>query len=298
MTDHTLGHKPRRSVLYMPGANTRALGKAATLDCDGLIFDLEDAVAPDAKSAARANVVEALKTNNYGHRELIVRVNPLASEWGVEDLSAVAGLPIHGILFPKIESDDMLNAAATALVDAAAAQSQAPLPLWAMVESPLSILQLPRICAASARLAVLVLGTSDLVRELRAQHTVDRQPLAYALSAAVTAARAHGLDVLDGVHLDFRNLDSFRSSCEQGRAMGFDGRSLIHPSQIDIANEIYGYSAADVEHAERIIAVWKQAQASGLGVVELEGQLIENLHAADAERLLAISAALSTRFAT
>ncbi len=179
--------------------------------------------------------------------------------------------------------------------EAATAVALAPPPLWAMIESPLAIMRLSEICAAHPALAVLVMGTSDLVRDLRARHLENREPLLYALSASVTAARAFGLEVLDGVHLDFRNLESFRTSCEQGRAMGFDGRSLIHPGQIDPANEIYGFSASEVAQAQRVIDTWNEAEAQGLGVVELDGQLIENLHAADAKRLLRLSQALAER---
>lgn len=278
----------------MPGANTRALEKAASLDCDGVIFDLEDAVSADAKNQARDNVVAAINSRDYGHRELIVRVNALATPWGADDVAAVANLPIDGVLFPKIDTPAMLQEAAAALTAASSIREQ-PLPLWAMIESPLSILNLETICRAESGLQVLVMGTSDLVRDLRAQHVIDREPLVYALSRAVTVARAFALDVLDGVHLDFRNLASFRTSCEQGRAMGFDGRSLIHPGQVDLANEIYGFSAVDIDHARRLLDVWERAQAQGLGVVELDGQLVENLHAAQAERLLQMAAALKDR---
>lgn len=295
LPDALFMNRMRRSVLYMPGANTRALDKAVSLDCDGLIFDLEDAVAPAAKTTARDNVVAAIARVNYGHRELIVRVNGLDTPWGADDVAAVAGLPIDGLLFPKIDTAAMLQAAAAAVAAVAVAQNVQPLPLWAMIESPRSVLNLEAISTAHPTLAVLVMGTSDLVSDLRAAHLEGREPLLYALSRTVTVARAYGLDALDGVHLDFRNLATFRSSCEQGRAMGFDGRSLIHPEQVDIANAVYGFSAADVEHARQVIAVWDRAQAQGSGVVELDGQLIENLHAAQAQRLLAMVTQLEQR---
>jgi len=279
----------------MPGANTRALEKAATLDCDALIFDLEDAVAPSAKAAARDNVVAALKNNDYAHRELVVRVNGLDTPWGADDVSAVAALPLNAVLFPKVDSAAMVVDAAEALVATAAVASVTPPPVWAMIESPASLLKLEQICSAHGALEVLVMGTSDLVRDLRARHVESREPLLFALSAAVTAARAFDLDILDGVHLDFRNLESFRTTCEQGRGLGFDGRTLIHPSQVDIANEIYGFSAEDLALAERIIEVWERAEAKGLGVVELDGQLIENLHAAEARRTLAFAKELRER---
>ena len=279
----------------MPGANTRALDKAATLDCDALIFDLEDAVAPAAKQAARNNVVAALKNTNYAHRERVVRVNGLDTPWGAEDVSAVTALPLDAVLFPKVDNAAMVVAATEAVAAAANLGGVAPPPVWAMIESPASLLRLEQICTAHTALEVLVMGTSDLVRDLRARHIESREPLLYALSTAVTAARAFNLEILDGVHLDFRNLESFRSTCEQGRALGFDGRTLIHPSQVDIANEIYGFSAEDVDLARRIIDVWQRAEAEGLGVVELDGQLIENLHAAEARRTLALAEELSER---
>jgi len=279
----------------MPGANTRALEKAAALDCDALIFDLEDAVAPATKGLARDNVVAALTKTNYAHRELIVRVNGLDTPWGADDVAAIAGLPIQAVLFPKVDNAQMVVAAADALAAGERVTGVSAPPLWAMIESPKSILNLEQICSAHPSLEVLVMGTSDLVRDLRARHVENREPLIYALSAAVNAARAFGLEVLDGVHLDFRNLESFRLSCQQGRALGFDGRTLIHPSQIDFANEIYGFSAQDVAQAQRIIDVWQRAEAEGLGVVELDGQLIENLHATEAQRVLALAQALAAR---
>lgn len=279
----------------MPGANTRALAKAATLDCDALIFDLEDAVAPASKAVARDNVVAALNASDYGHRELIVRVNGLDTPWGADDVAAVAGLGVHAVLFPKIDSAEMVAAAADTVAQTARECEVLMPPLWAMIESPQSIMNLEQICLAHSSLAVLVMGTSDLVRDLRASHLESREPLIYSLSAAVTAARAFDLEILDGVHLDFRNLESFRATCQQGRAMGFDGRTLIHPSQIDSANEIFGFSAEDVEQAQRIVEVWERAEKQGVGVVELDGQLIENLHASDARRTLALAAALAER---
>jgi len=297
------GIRPRRSVLYMPGANARAQHKATQLDCDGLIFDLEDAVAADSKVAARGLVVEALGTHDYGHRERIVRVNGLSTPWGKDDIAALQAAPFDAVLFPKVESAAMVNAAAESLTELVST-AQHLVQLWVMIETPRSIVALEEICAAllqanetlvasatQASPGVLVMGTSDLVQDLRAQHTVGREPLIYALTKAVTVARAFGLDILDGVHLDFRNLQTFRHSCEQGRAMGFDGRSLIHPGQIEMANELYGVAENEVEHAQRVLRVWNEAQGSGLGVVELDGQLIENLHAAEAQRVLAMAAA-------
>lgn len=287
MTDVRL----RRSVLYMPGANERALDKARSLPCDGLIFDLEDAVSVDAKTAARAKVAAALEQGGYGYRELVVRVNGLDTPWGADDVAAVAGLGIDGVLFPKVETPEQVDAAVAA-VDAAGG---AGVPVWIMVETPLAVLDVRRLAARTNRLAVLVMGTSDLVKELRARHTENRHNLAFALQHCVLAARAAGLDVLDGVHLDFRNEASFRSACRQGREMGFDGKTLIHPTQVEPANEAFGYDDEAVAHARRVLEVWEEATAAGKGVAVLDGQLVENLHAAEAERVLAFAQALQER---
>ncbi len=280
--------KPRRSVLYMPGANPRALDKARSIPCDGVIFDLEDAVAPEAKETARANVVAQVEHGGYGHRELIVRVNALDTPWGAADVAAVAGLPVDGVLFPKVETTAQIDAI-TAAMDAAGAGA---LPLWFMVETPLAVLDLRSLAVHCPRLAVLVMGTSDLVKELRARHTESRHNLALALQHCVLVARAFGLDVLDGVHLDFRNQAAFRAACQQAREMGFDGKSLIHPSQVEPANEIFGFDPDAVDHARRVLQAWEAAKAEGKGVAVLDGKLVENLHAAEAERVLAYAKAL------
>jgi len=275
----------------MPGANNRAMEKAKSLDCDSIIFDLEDAVAADAKALAREGVAEVVKAGGYGHRELIVRVNGLDTPWGRDDIERVARLPLAGLLFPKVES-------AAQVLEIEAAVSEAggsALPLWLMIETPLAILDVREVATASSRIACLVMGTSDLVKELRATHIESRQNLAYALQHCVLVARAAGLDILDGVHLDFRNLDSFRGACEQGRSMGFDGKTLIHPTQVDIANACFGFSAEAVAEARAVLEVWQAAQAAGKGVAELDGRLIENLHAAEAERVIAFADALAAR---
>ena len=283
--------RPRRSVLYMPGANERAMEKARGLDCDAIIFDLEDAVSVQAKDDARASVCAMIAAGGYGHRELVVRVNGLDTRWGAADVAAVAQLPIDGLLFPKVESVRQLEAIEKITSDRGASS----LPLWLMIETPLGVLSAAEVAAASSRLSALVMGTSDLVKELRATHIESRSNLSYALQHCVLAARSVGLDVLDGVHLDFRNLESFQDSCEQGRAMGFDGRTLIHPTQIDIANQVFGYSAEAIEDARAVIEVWQVAQQAGKGVAELNGRLIENLHAAEAERVLAFAEAIAGR---
>ena len=282
---------PRRSVLYMPGANERAMEKAKSLDCDAIIFDLEDAVAAGSKADAREQVAAVLKGGGYGYRELIVRVNGLDTPWGEDDLAIAATLPVHALLFPKVESSAQV-AAIIAAVDACGGDH---LPIWVMIETPKGVLDVRGVASGSDRVQCLVMGTSDLVKELRAAHTPSRSNLAFALQQCVLAARAAGIDVLDGVHLDFRNLESFREACEQGRAMGFDGKTLIHPTQIDHANSVFGYGQEEIEDARAVLDAWAAAQAEGKGVAELYGRLIENLHAAEAERVLAFAEALAAR---
>jgi citrate lyase subunit beta/citryl-CoA lyase len=281
----------RRSVLYMPGANERAMEKAKTLDCDAIIFDLEDAVAADAKAEARASVTRMVREGDYGHRELIIRVNGLDGPWGLDDLAAATNLPIDALLFPKVESAAQVREIEASVDQAGGSE----LPLWLMIETPLGVLDVREVATSSSRIACLVMGTSDLVKELRATHIESRQNLAVALQHCVLVARATGVDILDGVHLDFRNLDSLRIACEQGRSMGFDGKTLIHPTQVSVANEIFGYDAAAVVDAQAVLEVWDAAQAAGKGVAELDGRLIENLHAVEAQRVLAFAQALSER---
>lgn len=275
----------------MPGANARAMEKARTLDCDSIIFDLEDAVAADAKANARGQVAEAIANGGYGYRELVVRVNGLDTPWGAEDVKMAAQLPVQALLFPKVESVDQV-AAIQAAVDSAGGSG---IPLWIMIETPRGVLDVRAVVEVSSRIECLVMGTSDLVKELRATHIPSRSNLAFALQRSVLAARAAGVDVLDGVHLDFRNPDSFRDACEQGRAMGFDGKTLIHPTQVEIANDVFGYSEADVADARAVLSTWEAAQAAGKGVAELDGRLIENLHAAEAARVIAFADALAAR---
>jgi len=282
---------PRRSVLYLPGSNERALDKARSLDCDTIIFDLEDAVAPSSKNAARDRVAAAVRAGGYAYRELVVRINALDSSWGADDLRMAAALGLDAVLFPKVESAAAVAAQIGALDDAGGGS----LPVWLMIETPRGVINVSSIATASERIDVLVLGTSDLVKELRARHTVPRENLSFALQSCVMAARAAGIDVLDGVHLDFRNLDTFRQACTAARAMGFDGKTLIHPEQIAIANELFGIDPEEIHRAKLILDTWQAAQADGSGVAELDGQLIENLHAAEAERLLEFAEALRGR---
>ncbi len=275
----------------MPGANERAMEKAKSLDCDAIIFDLEDAVAAGSKAQAREQVATMLQAGGYGYRELIVRINGLDTPWGLDDLAVAATLPVDALLFPKVESAAQVDE----IVAAVDAHGDRKLPIWVMIETPKGILDVRAVAAASDRLHCLVMGTSDLVKELRAQHTPSRSNLAFALQQCVLAARESGVDVLDGVHLDFRNLDSFREACEQGRAMGFDGKTLIHPTQVQLANQVFGYGDDEIEDARAVLEVWAAAQAEGKGVAELDGRLIENLHAAEAERVLAFAGALAAR---
>ncbi len=282
--------QPRRSVLYMPGANQRAMQKARDLDCDTVIFDLEDAVSPSAKSTARALVAQVLLEGGYGHRELVVRCNGLDTPWGEEDVQTLAASPCRALLFPKIERIEQVEQIVD-LLQRAGGQDKA---VWLMVETPAGVLDLATFCHHE-KVEVLVMGTSDLVKELRASHTERRQNIAYALQRCVLVARRFELDILDGVHLDFRNSASFETACEDGRAIGFDGKTLIHPTQIDVANRVFGYSTEQIEHAKRILEVWQEAIAQGRGVAVLDDKLVENLHAAEAERVMSFANALTTR---
>jgi len=283
--------RPRRSVLYMPGANARALDKARTLDADALILDLEDAVAPDAKAQARAQVAAALREGGYGRRECIVRVNALDTPWGMDDLRAIAQAGADAVLLPKVESPAQLASLAQAL-DAAGAPVD--LPLWAMAETPLGFLRLDAIAGGHERLAAIVVGTSDLVKDLHARHTPSRDETLLARSLAVMAARAHGLAVLDGVHLDLNDDAGLQDACRQGRDQGFDGKTLIHPRQIAAANAAFAPTAEELDTARKRLDAWRAAQAEGKGVAVVDGALVENLHASEAERVLALAAAIQT----
>ena len=278
--------RPRRSVLYMPGANARAMEKARGLAADALIFDLEDAVAPDHKPAARDQVAAAVRQGGYGRRELLVRVNGLATAWGNADLRAAARLAIDGVVLPKVESAAMVQAA-----EATLAQGSAPpsLALWCMMETPLGMLHAEQIAGSSPRVAGLVMGTSDLASDLHAVHTRERLPLITALGLCLLAARAYGLAILDGVHLDLADDAGFEAACRQGRELGFDGKTLIHPKTIAVANQVFAPAADAVAWARKIIAAHSDAVAAGKGVVLVDGKLIENLHVADAKRVVALA---------
>ena len=274
----------------MPGSNPRALAKARTLPADGLIFDLEDAVAPGAKDAARRAVADALAAGGYGRRERVLRVNTLDTPGGEADLAAAAAMPIDAVLLPKVESPDQVRRAVS-MLDALGASST--LALWCMLETPLGILESRTIATSSPRLGVLVAGTSDLTKDLHALHTPDRLPLTPALGLVLLAARAYGLGALDGVHLDLSDDDGFASACRQGRALGFDGKTLIHPKQIEPANAAFAPNPEEVAWSQRVIAAHAEAEARGVGVVLVDGRLVENLHVENARRVVAIAAAVN-----
>lgn len=281
--------RPRRSVLYMPGANARALEKGKRLPCDAIILDLEDAVAPDAKEQARKQVVESVQGGGYGGRELIVRVNGLATPWGRGDLMAAARSGAHAVLLPKVESADGVRHAERVLADAGASDDLA---LMCMMETPRGILHAEEIADASSRITCLVMGTSDLVKDLHAAHTRMRLPMLPSLGRCLLAARAAGLAIVDGVHLDLDDEESLEEACRQGAELGFDGKTLIHPKQVGPANEAFAPSEEQVQKSRRIIEAFEQASAQGQGVVVVDGQLVENLHVENARRQVALAEAI------
>jgi citrate lyase subunit beta/citryl-CoA lyase len=284
--------RPRRSVLYMPGANPKALEKAKSLAADAVILDLEDAVAPDAKVQARDEVVRALAAGGYGKREVIVRVNALTSVWGASDLQAVLSAKPDAILFPKISSAEEVNAASEAM-DALGAP--ADIGLWAMIETPLAILDIKAIAEASksTRLCAFVMGTNDIAKETRARQTADRAPFWFALSATVTAARLYGLAVIDGVYNDIGDSEGFARICEQGLDFGFDGKTLIHPSQIESCNQIFAPTQDALAHASAIIAAFDAPENAGKGVLKVDGKMAELLHRDMARQTVAIGEAIA-----
>jgi citrate lyase subunit beta/citryl-CoA lyase len=282
--------RPRRSVLYMPGANERALEKAQTLPADALILDLEDAVAPDAKEEARTRVCDAVRSGAYGHRELAIRANGLDTHWGPDDIRAAAAAGPDAVLVPKVSSPGDI-----ATIEALLAEGGAPAhtSIWAMLETPDGILDAAAICGASVRLEVLVMGTNDITKELHATHVPGRQPLLYALGHCLVAARAAGKVILDGVYNDIKDPEGFAAECTQGAQMGFDGKTLIHPSQLEDCNRIFSPSPEEVDHARRVIEAWDAATAEGKGVVTVDGRMIENLHVDNARRVLAVADAIA-----
>ncbi len=267
--------RPYRSVLYIPAANARAMEKARGLAADAIIFDLEDAVAPDAKAAARDALAQAL-TQDYGPRARIVRINALSTEWGADDASACAGLDIDAVLIPKVDGPDDLDRVAVLIPDT---------PLWAMMETPLGMLNAAAI-AAHPRLAGMVMGTNDLAKDLGSRFRADRLPMMAGLGLCLLAAKAHGVVIVDGVFNAFKDDDGLRAECEQGRDMGFDGKTLIHPAQLDIANAAFAPTEEEVALARRQIEAFDAATAQGQGVAVVDGRIVENLHVATARQTL------------
>ena len=278
---------PRRSCLYVPGANARALQKAKSLPADAFILDLEDAVAPDAKAGARDAIRKAARNRAYGAREVVIRVNGLETEWGQDDLEMAASAGVDGVLVPKVTSGDDVRFVDRLLDDAGASRN---LDLWVMIEMPLAILNINEIVAASTdtRLTGLVMGTNDLAKEYNAVATPDRRAFVYSLSAALVAARAYRLAAIDGVFNDIRNDAGLSAECEQGRVLGFDGKTLIHPSQIDTANRVFSPSEDELAQAREVIAAFALPGNRDKGVISLNGQMVELLHLEQAERLVAI----------
>ena len=284
--------RPRRSALYLPGNKGRALEKGKTLPADVLMFDLEDAVGPDAKADSRVRVCDAIASGGYRPREIVVRINGLGTDWHDDDLAAVAASAADGVLVPKVESGEQVRALAAALDRMGAPPS---LRLWAMIETPGSFLRAEEIASASDRLAALVIGTNDLVNDLHAVHVPGRAPVVPALALAVLGARAAGKDVLDGVFNDITDEAGFRAEARQGREMGFDGKTLIHPSQIAPANDLFGPSAEELAGARKVVAAYERAEASGDSVITVDGRMIESLHVRNAQRVLALADLISER---
>lgn len=287
--------RPRRSVLYMPGANQRALEKAATLPADSLILDLEDAVAPDAKADARERVCRAARSGAYGRREVVIRVNALDTPWGMADVQAAAAAGPDAILVPKISRPVDIVVFARLL---AALGAPGHTRLWAMMETPAAILNARDIAATAAdpanRLACLVLGTNDLIKESRASAAGGRFAVVPWLATVVLAGRAHGLDVIDGVYNDFSDEAGFRSECRQGRMLGMDGKTLIHPSQIGPCNEEFSPTAEEVEWARKVLAAFALPDSLDKGVITVEGRMVERLHVEMARRTVAISESIAS----
>jgi len=280
--------KPRRSVLYMPSSNERALEKAKSIACDGLILDLEDAVAPDAKPSARLAAAAAASSGEYGRRELTIRVNGMDTQWHQDDMRAACEAGPDAIVVPKVSSVEAVKA----LVDTMA-KYDAPdkTRLWAMIETPQAMLHAESIAGADDRLEVLVMGTNDLVKELYAEHVPGRQPLLTGLGLALLAARATGKSILDGVYNNVKDNEGYLAECRQGREMGFDGKTLIHPGQVEGANQAFAPSEQAVADARGIRQAWEEGK--GAGVVTYNGRMIENLHVESAERILSMHEAIT-----
>ncbi len=285
--------RPRRSALYMPASNSRALEKAKTLDIDAVIIDLEDSVGPDAKAQARVSAQAAISAGGYGSREVVVRVNGLGTPWNAEDFTALATSGADAVCVPKVQSARDVAAIRSALE----AQSAPPeLAIWAMIETPFGILNAAEIGAAAGSdknpVSVLLMGTNDIAKETRAGQTSDRMPMLASLSHCIVVARAYGLDILDGVYNNFRDSEGLEAECLQGRALGMDGKTLIHPGQIEICNKVFSPPGKEVEEARKIIAAFEREENKGKGVINLDGQMVELLHREMAQRTVAIADAI------
>jgi citrate lyase subunit beta / citryl-CoA lyase len=284
--------RPRRSVLYLPGSNPKALAKARELPADAIILDLEDSVAPEAKPEARERIVAALKEGGFGGREMLIRVNGVHTPWGEADLEAAASAAPDGVLLPKVDGPGTVMHAAKFLRSAPEKTR-----LWAMMETPMAMLSANSIAAMAAdsasRLEALVLGLNDLAKETRGRLAPGRAAFAPWLATCVAAARAHGCDVIDGVYNDIKDLDGFRAECLQGLEFGFDGKTLIHPTQIEICNETFAPTPAEVAHARAVITAFEQPENAGKGVLQIEGKMVELLHAQMARRTLAVADAIA-----
>jgi citrate lyase subunit beta/citryl-CoA lyase len=286
--------RPRRSVLYMPGSNARALEKAREIAADALILDLEDAVAPEAKSAAREQVCAAVKAGGYGRRELVIRTNGVDTAWFGDDLGAAVEANPDAILIPKVSTPETLDQIGAQLDRLKASPT---LRVWAMIETPLAILHAEAIARAArnprSRLSCFVMGTNDLAKETRARFVPGRAPMLPWLTSAILAARAHGLDILDGVYNDLKNEEGFLAECEQGRDLGFDGKTLIHPAQVATANAVFAPDEAELAQARAIIAAFAQPENQGRGAIQLGGRMVELLHAEMAKRVVALAEAIA-----
>jgi len=282
--------RPRRSVLYMPGANERALEKAQTIPADALILDLEDAVAPDAKAEARERVCTAAGSGAYGGREVAIRANGIGTPWHDDDLRAIAAAGPAAVVVPKVNSAAEVHEIERALEAGGAPDATR---IWAMLETPIAVLRAEEICSASERLGVLVMGTNDLIKELRGVRVAGRHPLLPSLAMCLLAARATGKVILDGVYNDIKDPEGFLGECRQGREMGFDGKTLIHPSQVEPCNQAFSPTAEEVDLAQRTIAAFEEAEAEGRGVVTVDGRMIENLHVEESRRVLAAQASIA-----
>lgn len=284
--------RPRRSCLYMPGANAKALEKAKSLAADVLLLDLEDSVAPETKEAARDQVAAAVKAGGYGKREVIVRVNALATPWGRDDITATGAARPDGILAPKVESGEQVETLDDAMTEAGFSDDAT---LWVMIETPRAILNLAEIAAAAkaTRLSVFVLGLNDLAKETRARAGANRAAFHAALSLAVTAARAEGLTAIDGVYNDIADSAGFEAECRQGLEFGFDGKTLIHPSQIDVCNTVFAPTTEEVDRARAVITAFGLPENAGKGVIKVDGRMTELLHLEEAKRVVSVADAIA-----